>query len=188
LDSGLLFTTIPNRIKLAINGITTSQGSNNYGSANQGNAASFISGPMIIETNLTDTITFPIGKKNGADLLYAPVKLKPFNTTLKDYRAEYFPVKHFDDANVESPPLDHVSRVEYWDISCNLVSPPDNAAKVSLSWRPNSAVGTGNPADSLTAMQDLTVAHYFNDGFSTMWRMDGVSPTFTIRPNSNLSY
>jgi Secretion system C-terminal sorting domain len=188
LEYGLLFTTIPNRIKLAKSGITTSLGINNYGSTNQGNATSFISGPMIIETNSTDTITFPIGKKNGADLVYAPVKLKPSNTTLKDYRAEYFPAEHIDVANVESPPLDHVSRVEYWDISCNLTIPPDNEAKVSLSWRPNSAVGTGNPVDSLTAMQDLTVAHYFNDGFSTRWRMDGTTPTFTVRPNSNLSY
>jgi Secretion system C-terminal sorting domain len=188
LDSGLLFTTIPTRIKLAINGITTSQGTNNYGSANQGNASSFISGPMIIETNTTDTITFPIGKKNGADLLYAPVKLKPFNTTLKDYRAEYFPVIHVDAANVEAS-LDHVSRVEYWDISCNLTSSPDYDAKVSLSWRPMSQVGTGNPADSLNAMQDLTVAHYFNAGSGIKWNIDGGgAATFTIRPNSNLSY
>ncbi len=188
LDSGLLFTTIPTRIKLAVSGITTSQGINNYGSANQGNAASFISGPMIIETNTTDTITFPVGKKNGTDLLYAPVKLKPFNTTLKDYRAEYFPVIHPDAANVEAS-LDHVSRVEYWDISCNLTSSPDNDAKVSLSWRPMSQVGTGNPADSLMAMQDLTVAHYFNAGSGIKWNMDaGGASTFTIRPNSNLSY
>jgi Secretion system C-terminal sorting domain len=188
LDSGLLFTTTVNRIKLALSGITTSRGINDYGSANQGNATSFISGPMIIETNITDTITFPIGKKSGLNLLYAPVKLKPFNTALKEYRTEYFPMTHFDAGNVEAS-LDHVSSVEYWDISCNVFSTPDNAAKISLSWRPQSAVGTGNPADSLNAMQDLTVAHYFNAGAGIKWNIDGGGvATFTIRPNSNLSY
>jgi hypothetical protein len=188
LDSGRLFTTTVNRIKLAVGGLVTSVGNNQYGNANEGNQSSFVSGPIIMETNTTDTLTFPIGKKSGADIYYAPVKLKPGNTTQKEYRAEYFPATHVDAANVDGS-LDRVSSVEYWDISSNVVSVPDVEAKVSLSWRPNSAVGTGNAADSAQAMQDLVVAHYFNDGFSTRWRMDGGgASTFTVRPNSTLSY
>ncbi len=163
---------------------------NAYGDINQGTPLSFVNGPMTITTNRTDTLHFPVGKISGADTLFAPVKLKPSNTTLKEYTVEYFAAQHTDAANVQMPPLDHVSTKEYWDISCNLSAVPDNEAKVSLSWRPSSQVGNGNPADSAAAMQDLVVAHYFNDGVNGLkWNIDGMpGATFTPRPNSTLSY
>lgn len=188
LDSGHLITSSSFIPKLASGAAITSQGTNVYGETNVGNASSFVSGPMSIETNTTDSLTFPVGRKSGLGTVYAPVKLKPGNAVAKTYTVEYFSWIHSDAANIDAT-LDHVSQVEYWDITSSAGTVPNIEAKVSLSWRPTSLIGTGNPVDSATAMQDLVVSHYFNDGFTTRWNMDGgPGPTFTVRPNATLSY
>lgn len=183
LDSGHLYTTNINRLKLAVGSSITSQGTNSYGETNVGNLSSFISGPMGIETNSTATITIPVGRVTAGVSQYAPVKLTPVNTTVKVYTAEYSDTGHVDKANF-APALDHVSLVEYWDIGCTISTSPDGDAYVGLSWRPKSRVGNNNPGDSAVAVADLVVSHYFNDGVvGTKWNIDnGGSSTFTLSP------
>jgi Secretion system C-terminal sorting domain len=85
---------------------------------------------------------FPVGKIKAGDSLYAPVKLTKFNTNTARYVTEYFPAQPFDRTTVMSPPIDHISDVEYWEITSNIASGPDDDAKVSLSWRGYSRVST----------------------------------------------
>jgi Secretion system C-terminal sorting domain len=183
LDSGHLYTTTINRLKLAVGATISSQGTNSYGETNVGNLSSFISGPMGIETNSTATITIPVGRVTAGVPQYAPVKLTPVNGTLKVYTAEYSDTGHVDKANFAAS-LDHVSLVEYWDIGCTISTSPDGDAYVGLSWRPKSLVGNNNPADSAAAVASLVVSHYFNDGVvGTKWNIDnGGSSTFTLSP------
>ncbi len=154
---------------------------------NTGYKNSFIHGPVSVQTNSTNTRWIPTGKVNTltGDTLFAPAALQPVSAVAKTYTTEYFPQGHFDTNNVQWPPLDHVSKVEYWNISTADANPD---AKVTLTWRPKSLVGNGNPADSATAMQDLVVAHYFDDGMTGIkWRIDGAGPTFTIPAGVTLS-
>ncbi len=183
LDSGHLYTTTTNRLKLAVGAAISSVGANSYGETNVGNLSSFISGPMGIETNSTATLTIPVGRVTAGIPQYAPVKLTPVNGTLKVYTAEYSDTGHVDKANF-APSLDHVSLVEYWDIGCTISTSPDGDAYVGLSWRPKSLVGNNNPSDSAAAVASLVVSHYFNDGVvGTKWNMDnGGSSTFTLSP------
>lgn len=183
LDSGHLYTTTTNRLKLAVGAAISSVGANSYGETNVGNLNSFISGPMGIETNSTATITIPVGRVTAGVPQYAPVKLTPVNGTLKVYTAEYSDTGHVDKANF-APSLDHVSLVEYWDIGCTISTSPDGDAYIGLSWRPKSLVGNNNPSDSAAAVASLVVSHYFNDGVvGTKWNMDnGGSSTFTLSP------
>lgn len=183
LDSGHLYTTNVNRLKLAVGSTISSVGTNSYGETNVGNLGSFVSGPMGIETNSTATITIPVGRVTAGVPQYAPVKLTPVNGTLKVYTAEYSDTGHVDKANY-APALDHVSLVEYWDIGCTISTSPDGDAYVGLSWRPKSQVGNNNPSDSAAAVASLVVSHYFNDGIvGTKWNIDnGGSSTFTLSP------
>lgn len=97
---------------------------------------------------------FPIGK---TDSLYAPVKFAKFNTNNTTWTAEYFPQQPFNYLNVFSPPIDHISRVEYWEINSNTQGSPDERAYLSLSWRGYSRVS------SVAARRDsLLVAQYIN--------------------------
>jgi hypothetical protein len=97
---------------------------------------------------------FPIGK---TDSLYAPIKLSKVNGTTATWTAEYTYAAPFDRANVFSPPIDHVSYVEYWEVTSNNQFSTDDDAKISLSWRGRSYVSAN------AAIRDsLLVAQYIN--------------------------
>lgn len=116
---------------------------------------SWVDGRLSRKGNVTSpSYLFPVGK---TDSLYAPVKLLKLNTNAAIWTAEYFPGLPFNYLNVFSPPIDHISRVEYWEISSNQASGIDENAKVSLSWRGHSRVSaTASIRDS------LLVAQYIN--------------------------
>ncbi len=97
---------------------------------------------------------FPVGK---TDSLYAPVILSKLNTNSTTWTMEYFAAQPFDYLNVFYPPIDHVSRVEYWEISSNATSGPDDDAVVSLSWRGHSRVSS-----TASVRDSLLVAEYIN--------------------------
>jgi len=97
---------------------------------------------------------FPIGK---TDSLYAPIKLTKLNTNNATWTAEYFDGFPFDYLNVFNPPIEHISRVEYWEITSNISSGTDDDAKVSLSWRGHSRV-----SNTLGTRDSLLVAQYIN--------------------------
>ena len=94
---------------------------------------------------------FPVGK---TDSLYAPIKLAKVNATTSTWTAEYTPAVPFDRTNKFYPPIDHVSKVEYWEISSNTQGTIDDDAKLSLSWRGYSQVSaTAGIRDSLLVVQ-----------------------------------
>lgn len=94
---------------------------------------------------------FPVGK---TDSLYAPIKLAKVNATTTTWTAEYTPGTPFDRLNRFYPPVDHVSSVEYWEITSSNQGTTDDDAMLSLSWRGYSQV-SANPVvrDSLLVVQ-----------------------------------
>jgi len=94
---------------------------------------------------------FPVGK---TDSLYAPIQLAKVNATTSTWTAEYTPGTPFDRTNRFYPPVDHVSEVEYWEISSSNQGTTDDDAKLSLSWRRYSQVSTSAVVrDSLLVIQ-----------------------------------
>lgn len=97
---------------------------------------------------------FPIGK---TDSLYAPIKLAKTNATTATWTAEYTPAEPFNRNNRFFPPIDHVSSLEYWEVTSNNQFGTDDDAMISLSWRGYSAVSAN------AAVRDsLLVAQYIN--------------------------
>lgn len=136
LDTGFIFTATGygNDSLLVSNPVTTSVTStSNY-------TKSWVNGRLSRTANVTSPFyLFPVGK---TDSLYAPVKMLKQNTNTATWTAEYFTGFPFDYLNVMSPPIDHVSRVEYWEITGNALTPADNNAKPGLSWRGYSRVSS----------------------------------------------
>ena len=153
---------------------------------NIGYEKSFINGPMMISVSSQSGKWFPVGKVVGIDTLFAPVKLNKFNNIPTIDTVEYNFGAHFDAANIASPPLDHISKIEYWDIHCNSDN-TDCADTITLSWSNQSKVGNGNPSYSATALNDLTIAHYFDDDGPgpnpKRWNIDGGSAYFFTAGN-----
>lgn len=120
---------------------------------------------------------FPIGKGS----LYAPIKLAKVNTNTATWTAEYTPTTPFDNTNIMNPPVDHISEVEYWEISSDNQASTDDDAKLSLSWRGYSQVSP------LAAVRDsLLVAQYIdNAGF--IWDAPGGWASLNAVGPSNLS-
>ena len=97
---------------------------------------------------------FPIGK---AGTIYAPVKMAKVTAAPTTWTMEYFKSTPFNYTNVQNPPVDHVSRVEYWEISSNTTTATDDDAFVSLSWRGYSRVSaTSVIRDSLQVAQYIS--------------------------------
>jgi Secretion system C-terminal sorting domain len=97
---------------------------------------------------------FPVGK---TDSLYAPVKLAKVNGTTTTWTAEYTPSLPFNPTNIFNPPVDHISQVEYWEITSNNQGTTNDDAMLSLSWRGYSKV-SANPV----VRDSLLVAQYIN--------------------------
>lgn len=97
---------------------------------------------------------FPLGQ---SDSLYAPIKLAKVNATTATWTAEYNYAQPFDRLNVWFPPVDHISSVEYWEITSNNQASTDDDAKLSLSWRGRSYV-----SNTASIRDSLLVAQYIN--------------------------
>ncbi|MFZ1307284.1 MAG: T9SS type A sorting domain-containing protein [Ferruginibacter sp.] len=108
----------------------------------------------VVGTPAANFYLFPIGK---TDSLYAPIKLSKVNGTTATWTAEYTYAQPFNRTNIFSPPLDHISEVEYWEVTSNNQFSTDDDAKISLSWRGQSQVSAN------AAIRDsLLVAQYIN--------------------------
>lgn len=124
-----------------------------------GYATSWVHGKLARNTNNSAVVyEFPVGKINGADSLYAPVRIQKVNNNAAIYTAVYFPVTPPDHFNFMNPPIDHISEQEYWQLSSNILAGLDDDARVTLTWRPHSVVGT-----SAATRDSLLVAHYINN-------------------------
>ncbi len=150
LDTGYVFTRTGygNDSLLVSNPATTAISSiSNF-------TESWVNGRLSRTGNVTSPFyLFPVGK---TDSLYAPVKLLKANTATATWTAEYFDGLPYDYLNIFYPPIDHISRVEYWEITSNTSGINENA-KLSLSWRGHSRV-SNNPV----IRDSLLVAQYIN--------------------------
>ena len=157
---------------------------------NIGYKGSFILGPLARTISTKTVKWFPVGKVIGTDTLFAPVRLAKFNGNQVTDTVEYFYARHFDTA-YSSPPLHHISKVEYWNVRGN-VSGVDNTDTLLLTWRPQSRVGTGNPIDSTSAFNGLVTTHYFDDDGAgphpIKWYIDGEPTTFIKAGSLNFGY
>lgn len=108
----------------------------------------------IIGSPSTNFYLFPIGK---TDSLYAPLKLAKVDAITATWTAEYFHTTPYDPTNFPSPPIHHISHVEYWEINSNNQASSDDDATLSLSWRTQSYVGA-NASDR----DALFVAQYIS--------------------------
>jgi len=119
------------------------------------NTKSWVNGRLSRSGNVIGSLPtfylFPVGK---TDSLYAPVKLEKANANLATWTVEYFPDTPFNYTNVFLP-IDHISRVEYWEMTGNTLS--DNNAMVSLSWR-----GYSRVSSNAAVRDSLVVAQYIN--------------------------
>ncbi len=169
LLSGVIVTNgVIARLTFAGTGIVSPV--NNYGFANQGWEQSFISGPLEFEISSTAEQTLPIGKEDR----YAPIRIQKGNNTPVTYTAEYIGQANADVTTINTPPLDHISRVEYWTVISDNPFSVEDDAQVSLSWRPSSVVGT-------TELErgDLRVAHWEDQGMGHKWEQEGANPVIT---------
>jgi hypothetical protein len=111
------------------------------------------------ETNIATTQNIPIGKNS----VFAPVKMQKVNAGFAAYLLEYFPVPYFSLTPVSSPPLDHISKIEHWEIKTDPAS-VSTEANIGLSWRPESGVG-----NSIADRNDLRIAQFENRGMGLRW-------------------
>ena len=135
LTNGLLTTTTLNLLTLT--GTATTSGVSN---------ASYVSGPL--QKAGTSAFTFPIGKGGK----YRPASIGASGNAGDSYTAEYFNAA-YSNLTVNSSnatPLNHVSSVEYWDITRNTGT---NTPDVTLSFDAASATSPGT-------LTTLAVAHY----------------------------
>ncbi len=157
LQSGLINTSSSNSLIFSGNDIFSPL--NQFGEINAGWENSFINGPMNWETSIASNQNIPIGKGS----FFAPVKMKKINAGFASYQLEYFPFAYVSLTPVSSPPLDHISKLEYWEIKSD-PSSLSPEANIGLSWRPASGVG-----NTLTDRNDLRIATYENRGLGLQW-------------------
>ncbi len=106
---------------------------------------------------------FPVGKGS----LYAPVKLAKVNASASTWTAEYTPGLPFQNTNIFSPPLDHISKVEYWEISSSNQGTTNDDAMLSLSWRGYSRVSAN------AAVRDSLLVAQYIDRPPFIWDVPG---------------
>jgi hypothetical protein len=139
------------------------------GSINFGNAAlasgandnSFVNGP--VSKTGQDEFEFPVGDVVGSSIVWAPIKMADPGTNATDkFTAEYFlqPAPNnwqpYDMCNVYD--LDHVSGIEYWDITRNSGNTyPD----LTLYWKKASRSG-------IIDVPNLVVGHVETCGWKRM--------------------
>jgi hypothetical protein len=166
LQSGLINTTESK--SLIFNGTDILSPLNQFGELNAGWEKSFINGPMKWETNLATTQNIPIGK----NAVFAPIKMQKINAGFAGYLLEYFPSPYVSLIPVASPPLDHISKIEYWEIKADPVSASPEA-KIGLSWRPESGVGP-----TIADQKDLRIAQFEDRGMGLRWEeLGGLNQT-----------
>ena len=139
---------------------------NEYGQTNAGWERSFINGPMAWETTIAGTQSIPVGKGT----VFAPVLVEKINAGFARYKVEYFPVPYTFLLPVARPPLDHISRIEYWSLETD-PSSINTEARIGLSWRAGSDVG-----NSVAARNDLRIAQYADRGIGLRWDETGDDP------------
>ena len=157
LNGGYL-TTGSSKVYVSNPALNAIQSSNAFNSFINGRLERFAS-IATTPTPYTNGYLLPVGKLVGATPYYSPVYYNKINSSSTRYTAEYFRATPFDRNNIQSPPIDHISFLEYWELTSTTPGgAADDDAVLSLSWRTGSIVNT-NPA----TRDSLMIAHYRNN-------------------------
>ncbi len=184
LDTGYVFT----RRGYGNDSLLVSNPAINAISSTSNYTKSWVNGRLSRTGNVIGSVTpnpaiaylFPIGT---ADSPYAPVKLAKVNATTNTWTAEFNYGVPFDRLTIQNPPIDHISQVEYWEITSNNQASSNDDAKISLSWRGPSRVST-----SSSIRDSLIVAQYI-DNLGFRWEVPGGwVPGFTFGTDSLFGY
>ena len=168
LQKGTIISSDAQKVTLAVVATSDIKSPANVGGVqDMGYDSSYIEGKMGHNSTSTSSMIFPIGSTS----IYGPIALTPQGTTTQTYSCEYtsngYGTYTLDPAN--SPQLDHVSKVEWWNVT-STASGSNDDAKVKLFWRAHSQVSPLN-----TDWSNLRVAHFD----ATDWNTEGNSPTIT---------
>ena len=182
LDTGLVYT----RSGYGNDSLLVSNVANAAIVSTSGFAKSWVHGRLsrTISTTAGVDYLFPTGKIKSLDSLYAPIRIDKANTVSNTYTAEYFPATPYDNGNINNPPIDHISKQEYWEITATTASGPNADCKISLSWRTYSKVST------ISSERDkLLVVQYVSDPTYKWYRL-GSSTTHTVTslPDETFGY
>jgi hypothetical protein len=151
---------------LSFSGTRITGKKNMYGDSTGGWEKSFVNGPFRWVTTTPGTGEIPVGR----DTVFAPVKLVKKDTGYAAYRVEYHNVPFGKSYLVSDPPLEKVSREEYWDIIVDSGS-IHTEASLMLSWR--------RPVDSPATnawSSRLRIAQYEDRGNGLQWELLGFAP------------
>ncbi|MGB3005704.1 MAG: T9SS type A sorting domain-containing protein [Chitinophagaceae bacterium] len=165
LTNGILTTSSTNLLTLS-NTATVVGGSN----------TSYVSGPMVMNTNAVATYTFPVGKSG----VYRPFSVNASTTNNNSYTGEYFNTDPHVISSTYINPVTGIADNEYYDIAHSAGSDP---ATITLTL--NGAVTGG------TASDFIVVSHY-NSG-TPGWEdaggsLAGNSTSGSITSNSLTSF
>lgn len=162
LQKGRLMSSATQKVTLAE--VATSDiksPANAGGVADMGYESSYVVGEMGHKSNTTSELIMPIGSVD----VYGPCTLTPINGTSQTYNASYISSGYgtytLDPSN--SPQLDHVSLVEYWNINSSITPSANDDAKVKLFWRAHSVVNGTTPSD----WDNLRVVHFDGTDWNT---------------------
>lgn len=136
--NGVLTLTDGNIYSFASNGLITM---NNASSISGSGANSYINGPMKKIGNTA--FEFPLGKTR-----WAPIAISATADINDAFTANYFNAMHSDTANHDAT-IDHISRMDYWDITRNAGT---SNPTITLFWKDNRY--------GIVDMSQLVVAHY----------------------------
>jgi hypothetical protein len=129
---------------------------------------SYVEGPVVKETftGTPTTFTYPTGNNN----IYGPIGIETRFHLGEPFVAQYHNTG-YGDYTVNTTELDHVSRIEYWDLDERNGGSGENL-RVTLHWGPHSDVITTS---------SLRVAHFFTQApsISDQWELEGSSPVIT---------
>ena len=129
---------------------------------------SHVEGPVVKQTfNGTPTVfTYPTGNNN----IYGPIGIETRFHVGEPFVARYHNTG-YGDYMVNTIELDHVSRIEYWDLDERNGGSGENL-RVTLHWGPHSDVITTN---------SLRVAHYYTEApsITDQWESEGNTPVIT---------
>ncbi|MBL7730441.1 MAG: T9SS type A sorting domain-containing protein [Chitinophagaceae bacterium] len=146
--------------------------------------SSWVHGKLSRRMNTAGSVYFfPVGKMLGTDSLYAPVKFEKTTSGPVTFSVQYIPQVPAD-RNNKNPIIDHISSLEYWEITSHNAGAAADDVVMSLSWRDYSDVNA-----AAIIRDSLLIAHYYFDGAVTQWQPElNTSVPNDVNGNINFGY
>ncbi|MDD4150387.1 MAG: T9SS type A sorting domain-containing protein, partial [Bacteroidales bacterium] len=148
LMTGIMKTTATNIFTLEDNATVHSDAAGT--NSEPGSASSWVDGPLKKIGN--DAFVFPLG-----ETIWAPIGITAPSNATDAFTGEYFNSAYSDITNKDVT-IDHVSNIDYWDITSNVGA---SIPTVTAYWKDNRY--------GITDFADVVVAHYIGGS----WRNQG---------------